>query len=158
MQRMRGFVQVNDYLWCELAPLANFRAEEVRAQRSGKELDITTALRYFERNPFKWEVFGQRGSHSRLSILWTWSAGGKKRHVEHADSHNLIARGPAIPKSLKQPEEDLWKQLVDIADLETRQSKCPCRYLGVMLESHEFQPDPSQWACGVKTKGHVVFE
>ena len=43
LNALRGYVQVNDYLWCEIVAVANFRAEEIRSKRHGEEFNHTAA-------------------------------------------------------------------------------------------------------------------
>ena len=52
LNTLRGYVQVNDYLWCELVAIANYRAEEIRSQKLSREFDEGIARQYFEQNPF----------------------------------------------------------------------------------------------------------
>ena len=79
------------------------------------------------------------------------------RAFEHVDLHNLIARGAPRPKALKQSDEDLLQRLLSIAEMETNESKSPCRYLGMQKEN-EFIPDPSAWSDAAKTAVNVFFE
>jgi len=153
---LRGYVQINDYLWCELVAVANFRAEEIRAQKLGRKFDEIIAMQYFEQNPFLWESQGKWKSQSRLTTLWSWKRGEIHRAFEHVDCHNLIARGAPIPKALRQSDKDLLQRLLSIAELETKENKCPCRYLGMQKED-KFMPDPSEWGT-TKTSAYVFFE
>jgi len=75
MNVLRGYAQANDYLWCEIVAVAQFRAEEIRSRRHHQELDKDYATRYFERNPFLWESHGERNSHTRLIVLWPRTRG-----------------------------------------------------------------------------------
>ncbi len=101
LNTLRGYVQVNDYLWCELIAVANYRAEEIRSQQLGREFDEGTAMQYFEQNPFLWESYGKWSSHIRLTTLWSWRRGAIHRAFEHVDLHHLIARGAPIPTKNK---------------------------------------------------------
>ena len=157
LNTLRGYVQVNDYLWCELVAVANYRAEEIRSQTLGREFDEGTATQYFEQNPFLWESYGTRSSQMRLTTLWSWRRGDIHRVFEHVYLHHLIARGAPIPKGLKQSDEDLLQRLLSIAEMETDESKSPCRYLGLQQEN-EFIPDPSSWNCTAKASVYVFFE
>ena len=150
LNTLRGYVQVNDYLWCELAAVANYRAEEIRSQTLSQKFDEGIAMQYFEQNQFLWESCGKWNSQIRLTTLWSWRRGAIHRVFEHVDLHNLIARGAPIPKGLKQSHEDLLQRLLSIAELETKESKCPCRYLGMRKED-KFISDPSMFSLN----GHM---
>ena len=62
LNTLRGYVQVNDYLWCEIFAVANCRAEEIRSKRHGTQFDQIAASKHFETNPFLWDSFGRGGS------------------------------------------------------------------------------------------------
>ena len=48
LNALRGYVQVNDYLWRAIVAVANFRAEEIRCQMLGREFDEGLAIQNFE--------------------------------------------------------------------------------------------------------------
>ena len=52
MNTLRGYVQVNQYLWCELAAVANYRAEEIRSRTLSRKFDEGIAMQYFEKTNF----------------------------------------------------------------------------------------------------------
>ena len=158
MKTLRGYVQVNDYLWSEIVAVARFRAEEMRSERQSREFNEERAKHDFESNPFLWESSGKRNSHVRLTTLWTWKRGKTYRKLEHVDLHNLISRGPAIPRELKQSDDNLLQRLLSIAELETKESKSPCRYLGMKVSEDRYERDPSLWGTTSKNYIHVWFE
>ena len=92
-----------------------------------------------------------------MTTLWSWRKGAIHRAFEHVDLHNLIARGAPIPKGLKQRDEDLLQRLLSIAEMETKESKSPCRYLGLQQENG-FIIDPIAWNSTAKTSVYVFFE
>ena len=92
-----------------------------------------------------------------MTTLWSWKRGVRHHAFEHTDLHNLISRGAPIPRALKQSDEDLLQQLLSIAELETKESKCPCRYLGIQRDG-QFISDPGEWNAITKTTNQVFFE
>ena len=136
---------------------SNYGAEEIRSQQLGREFDEGNTIQYFEQNLFLWESHGKRNSQSRLTTLWSWKRGAIHRAFEHVDLHHLIARGAPIPKGLKQSDEDLLQRLLSIAQMETKEGKSPCCYLGLQQENG-FIIDPIAWNSTAKTSVYVFFE
>ena len=158
MNALRGYVQVNDYLWSELVAVAHYRAEEMRSERQSREFNEEHATYYFEQNPFLWESHGKWNSQIRLSVLWAWTRGMTYRQFEHIDLHNILARGPTIPRGLRQSDHNLLQRLLSIAELETKESKSPCRYLGMKVSEDQYELDPTMWGTTPKNYVNVWFE
>jgi len=163
MNTLRALVQDSDYAWCELVAVARFRAAELRSQLTGNPLD-EEATQGFERNPWMWRPTGEWASQSRISFLWSWAArdGTSMRVFEHALLNNLVQRSVPIPRSMNQKDLDFFRQLVAVADMETRLTKAPCKYLGIQLSPGSYEPDPHLWPAAAlaqqKSHASVIYE
>ena len=62
--------------WSKAVAAAIFKAEELRATEDNRPIDLDVAGIGYERNPFKWETFGERASHAALRLLYPTLADG----------------------------------------------------------------------------------
>ena len=164
MNTLRALAQSCAHSWCELVSIAQYRSEEIRAKEQGTSIDKRVAARGFQRNPFRWEAGQGRTSHTRVSLLWTWSDGGgcARSAFEHADLHHIVARGIAVPSGMVEADVELYRRLAAIADVETKASKAPCHYLGLDMGAGSYEPDPGKWNLASldasKTQVNVIYE
>lgn len=141
---MRSLVQANDFAWCRLLAIAAFRAEEIRA--STDTLDVAVAVRGFERNPFRWDVSEGWRSQASVTFLWTWTSGldGVRRAFVPMALHNLFIRDQvSCPPGMCRRDAEMYRQLLAAADIEARESKVPCVYLGLEVGPGRFEQDPA---------------
>ncbi len=135
----------------------------LRSQLRGDPLD-EEATQGFERDPWMWRPTGEWASQSRVSFLWSWTArdGTCMRVFEHARLDNLIERSVPIPRSMNEKDIDLFRQLVTVADTETRLTKAPCKYLGLQVGPGSYEPDPHLWPSAAlarpKSNASVVYQ
>ena len=163
MNVLRALVQEKDYAWCELVAVARYRAAEARSQLRDSALDESVARIGFERSPWLWRHNGTWASQARVTFLWSWSArDGTHRSVfEHVPLNNVIQREVPIPRGMNETDSDLYLRLSAIAELETKISKSPCRYLGLVVGG-AYVPDPQMWPPSAleqrKSHASVVYE
>jgi hypothetical protein len=151
--------------WCELVAVASYRAEEMRAASQGELFDKEVAERGFEKNPFRWREGERWQSQARVSFLWSWvSADGSPRKVfEHPRLDKIMERTSIpVPSGMNENDTDLLRRLVAVAEIETKTTKAPCRYLGLEIASGFFEQDPSKWPADMlddrKTLVNVAYE
>ncbi len=67
-----------------------------------------------------------------------------------------------VPSGMNENDADLFRRLVAAAEIETKTTKAPCRYLGLEIASGLFEPDPTRWPADTrnerKTHVNVCFE
>ncbi len=163
MNILRALVQDKDYAWCELVAVARYRAEEARARLRGGPIDEIVAREGFERNPWLWRPLASRASHSRVTFLWSWAArdGSHRSVFEHARLDKVVQRAVPIPRGMNEADADLYLRLAAVAEMETKISKSPCRYLGLPI-GDTYEPDPQMWPPNAleqrKSHASVVYE
>ena len=61
---------------------------------------------------------------------------------------------------MSESDTDLYMRLLAVADVETKVSKAPCRYLGLEVGFNQYEPDPQNWDAGdaQKTHANVFYE
>ena len=165
MNALRALVQGSDYSWFELAAVARYRAEGLRAQLCGTPFDEKVAAEGFERDPWLWRPAATGwASQARITFLWSWTArdGSYKRVFEHARLHNILERSIPAPRGMSETDMDLLGHLIAIAKMEERVSKAPCKYLGLQMGPNHYEPDPQMWPSGLlehqKSHVSVAFE
>jgi len=110
-------------------------------------LDEDVAAAGFERNPWHWRSTGEWASQAQIAILWCWMArdGSEHRVFERARLDHILDKGSfPIPRCMNETDVDRYTRLLAAADMETRTSKAPCRYLGLRV-GETFEPDPQLW-------------
>ena len=147
MNFLRALVKASDRAWCELVAVAQYRAEELRARLFGQPFDEYVATAGFERNPWRWRSTGEWASQAQVAALWCWTArdGSPWRVFEHTRLDKIFdRRSIPIPKCMNAAAVDRYARLLAAADMETKTSKAPCRYLGLRI-GEIFEPDPQLW-------------
>ena len=135
----------------------------MRARLHGGPLDETVARQGFERNPWLWRSAASWASQSRVTFLWSWTArdGSYRRVFEHARLDNVAQRAVPVPRGMNETDVDLYLRLTAVAEMETRISKAPCRYLGILVGG-AYEPDPQMWPSTAldqrKSHARVVYE
>ena len=69
MQQLINQVQERSLEFSELAAVATFRAEKIRAARISAPIDVGKASAMYEKNPFKWQAAGWL-SHNDVTIVF----------------------------------------------------------------------------------------
>ena len=76
--------------------------------------------------------------------------------------NNILERGQVpCPPGMCQMDSENYRRFLSIADVETREHKAPCLYLGLETAPGQYEPDPSHWpsfAQDNKTKAKVWYE
>ena len=160
---LRWLVQSKDYTWRRLLAIAHFRAQEQRA--TTQPFDTSGPARGFERNPFGWDVGQGRQSQINVTFLWTWRAGAGVLHrafVSPSLNHVLQRGAIPYPQGMCQQDAETLRKLQSAADVEVRESKVPCLYLGLETSPGNFEQDPLNWPPELVTEGkaraHVSYE
>ena len=97
----------------------------------------------FETDPFAWKTDAP-ASRANVWFAWRWFAGGTVRYdkvLVRLDS-SLRSNVP-LPLHLLS-DEALFNKLQATAVAETKDSCCPCEYLGKWTDTG-YKPDPKQW-------------
>ncbi len=163
MNILRALVQDKDYAWCELVAVARYRAEEARGRLRGGPIDESVAREGFERNPWLWRPVASWASQSRVTFLWSWAArdGSHRSVFEHVRLDNVAQRAVPMPRGMNETDADLYLSLAAVAEMETKISKSPCRYLGLPI-GDAYEPDPQMWPRTAidqrKSHASVVYE
>ncbi len=120
-------------------------------------MDEEVAKRGWERNPFLWIPVEKRLSQARVSFLWSWVArdGTNKSAFEHPDLDKVIKRSIPAPRGMSESDTDLYMRLLAVADVETKASMAPCRYLGLEVGVDQYEPEPQNWDAADAQKTHV---
>ena len=130
----------------------------------GRPLDDERAAASFERNPFEWRAPDNRCNRSLVTVLWLW----KGEEIQHSFAtvrlDHFLARGAPPPDFAHVLDEELWRRLVAVGELEVEARKAPCVYLGLNVGPGRYEPDPSKWpsqhypASMGKTKAVVHYQ
>ena len=74
---------------------------------------------------------------------------------------SVAQRAVPVPRGMNETDADLYLRLTAVAEMETRISKAPCRYLGILV-GDAYEPDPQMWPSTVldqrKSHASVVYE
>ena len=145
MNVLRALVKASARTWCELVATARYRAEELRAQLLGQSFDEELATAGFERSPWRWRAVNAKASHIQIAFLWRWTAkdGSRRSVIEHTRLDRVTTKFPT-PSCMKEADVDRYARLLAAAERETKNSKAPCRYLGLRV-GDAFEPDPQLW-------------
>jgi len=141
LQTLRSLVQSQDETWCRLAHIAHFRAEETRS--AGGDFDASLALRGWEHNPFQWDVRVEWKSQLSITFLWSWNAatGVQRRAFVTARLDNVLDRSHVpCPANMSQQDAETYRRLLSAAEVEVKESKAPCVYLGMETAPGTFEP------------------
>ncbi len=134
----------------QLVAIATYRAEERRANSEQRDVIEEVAKSGFECSPWKWDVQG-RQSHSEVAFLWTWQTrdGTLRKAFVFQRLNNVFVQGLPRPPDLCETDADLFRQLLEIAVLEKRSRKAPCKYLGVHIGKGRYEQNPCEVAIAV---------
>ena len=144
LQTLRSLVQSQDESWCRLAHIAHFRAEEIRAAGGG--FDASLASCGWERNPFRWDVCEGRKSQLSVTFLWSWktATGVQRQDFVTPFLNNILDRSHVpCPPNMSQQDAETYRRLVSAAEVEVKESKSPCVYLGMETAPGTFEPGAS---------------
>ena len=136
----------------------------MRAQLRDSPFDEHVATQGFERNPWLWRSAAASTSLSQITFIWSWVArdGSYRSVFEHAFLNKVLQRAVPIPRGMIETDADLYLRLAAIADVETKTSKAPCRYLGLEIGPNQYEPDPQMWPAGFlgerRTHTNVVYQ
>ena len=146
----------------QLLAVATDKAEEIRANTDQNRMDEEAAFAGFEQNPFRWETRG-RQSHVEVGFLWTWQdrCWTLRKKFVFPRLDNVFKRLIPRPPGLDEADDEIYKRLREVASLETKLRKAPCKYLGVQVGQDKYEADPSKWPsrsyqCG-KTHATVFY-
>lgn len=149
--------------WDAAVAIATWRAEAERANLEGRVPEQRAATAGFERDRFAWRK--THGRHMQVTLLWTWRESGEEQcRFMVARLDNLCLRGVPWPEKDAGHEDELWRNLVDVADRETELGKAPCVYLGLAVGAGNYEADPSKWRAQYypaslgKTKATVHYK
>ena len=116
-------------------------AEMLRSNVYGRAIDIEMASAMCQRNPSSWESEG-RANQIKISFLWHWEQCGKIHHSRKvAHLHHAVQGEVPLPDRLLE-DAGLNARLLKRAERETKQSNCPCQYLGLQTAAG-FEPNPA---------------
>jgi hypothetical protein len=138
-QQMRDHPREFDLLVAEAA----WAAELERALHEKREPDFDLMSFNFDDDPFKWKTEGHAG-RADVWFAWSWYRNDAVRFRKQSVrlDNALAAKVPLPPDVLS--DSALCKRLEEAAKAESKNSCCPCKYLGRKTDNgHE--PDPSKW-------------
>ena len=129
----------------QLLAVAAYKAEEIRADTEQRPMDEEAASAGFEQNPFRWETEGWQ-SHVEVGVLWTWQDrhGTLQKKFIFPRLDHVFQRQVHRPPGLDEADDEIYKRLREVASLETRLRKAPCKYLGVETGKDKYEADPSK--------------
>ena len=162
MNVLRGLVQSLDHSWCQLVAVAIYRAAELRSHLLDQALDEAVAASGFERSPWSWRSTAGWSSQARVTFLWRWTArDGCRRNAFQHTRLDHVRSGVPRPRGMNETDADRYTLLLAVAEMETKTSKAPCRYLGLRV-GDTYEPDPQMWSPELleerRSHASVLFE
>ena len=120
-----------------------WEAEVRRASIDERNVNFEAAGAMYENNPFRWES-DHRVSQLMVEFCWRWEQAGVMHFERKTVRLDSAVRGQVpLPDGLLT-DATLHKRLLLRAEQETKQTYCPCKYLGLRTDSG-YEPDPAKW-------------
>ena len=151
VSRVRSAKEARSLDWNYLVAVATLKACELRS-RSAELADIDAASAGFENNPFAWVGAGRR---SEVAMLWRWFAGTWHYEVVRCELQHFLNKG--VPAPAVQGNIEIVEKLLVAAAEKTRESKAPCRYLGVRCANGTYERDPTKIHVGHGVTGSAAL-
>ena len=134
-----------------------WEAEVRRASIEERNIDVEVAGAMYEKNPFRWgndHVL----SHVSVGFCWRWKQAGSIHFMKKMVAIYDACRGAVpLPDGIIT-DASLYKRLLNRATQETKQSYCPCKYLGLRTDAG-YEPDPAKWPVeGRKTNEKIWIQ
>ena len=140
---LRRFLVDHADAFAALVADKTWEAEVRRASIEERNVNLEALGAMYENNPFRWESDG-RVSHLMVEFCWRWEQAGAMHFERKTVRLNDAVRGQVpLPEGLLT-DATLHKRLLLRAEQETKQSYCPCKYLGLRTDSG-YEPDPAKW-------------
>ena len=132
-----------------------WEAEVRRASIEERNVNFEAAGAMYENNPFRWES-DDRVSHSMVEYCWRWEQAGAMHFERKTVRLDDAVRGQVpLPERLFT-DASLYKRLLDRAKVETEQTYCPCKYLGLRTDSG-YEPNPANWPVGGRKSHEKIW-
>ena len=94
--------------------------------------------------------------------MWQDRAGINRKSFVFPRLDDAFRRQVPRPPGLDEADEEIYKRLREVASLETKLRKAPCKYLGIQTGKNKYEADPSKWPArsyrGGKTHATVYYE
>ena len=152
---LSSLMQEHQDLFDALVAEVTCEAEIRRSNVYGRAIDIEMASAMYQRNPFCWESEGW-ASQTKIAFLWHWEQRGTIHH-----SHKVVRLDNAVQGEVPLPDRlladaGLHARLLKRAERETKQSHCPCQYLGLQTAAG-FEPNPALWQISGRKSNEKIW-